>query len=73
MEQGNISDPIISIGQYRLKTVTSFTYLGRTMTNNLNLDTETNKRIGKVAGVVRKLRSRKWENGKLEVTTNIAV
>ena len=73
MSQGNVSDLTISIGQHRLETVTSFTYLGRTVTSNLNLDTEINKRIGKAAGVMRKLRSRVWENSKLEVKTKIAV
>ena len=73
MKQGNVSDPIISIGQHRLETVTSFTYLGRTVTSNLNLDTEMNKRIGKAAGVMSRLRSRVWENSKLEIKTKIAV
>ena len=73
MTQGSVSDPNIYIGQHRLETVTSFTYLGRTVTNNLNLDTEINKRVGKAAGVMQRLRSRVWENGKLEVKTKIAV
>ena len=73
MSQGDTQDPIISIGEHRLETVTSFTYLGRTVTSNLNLNTEINKRIGKAAGVMRKLRSRVWENSKLEVKTKIAV
>ena len=73
MAQGNVSDPTILIGQHRLETVTSFAYLGRTVTNNLNLDIEINKRIGKAAGVMRKLRSRVWENNKLEVRTKMAV
>ena len=73
MTQGSVSDPNIYVGQHRLETVTSFTYLGRTVTNNLNLDTEINKRVGKAAGVMQRLRSRVWENGKLEVKTKIAV
>ena len=73
MSQGDIQDPLISIGEHRPETVTSFTYLGRTVTSNLNLNTEISKRIGKAAGVMCKLRSRVWENSKLEVKTKIAV
>ena len=73
MSQGDMQDPLISIGEHRLETVTSFTYLGRTVTNNLNLNTEISKRIGKAAGVMCKLRSRVWENSKLEVKTKVAV
>ena len=41
--QGDIQDPIISISEHRLETLASFTCLGRTVTSNLNLNTETSK------------------------------
>ena len=43
------SNPPISIGDYTLEVVEDFTYLGSTISSNLSLDTELNKRIGKAA------------------------
>lgn len=40
--------PIINIGDYTLQVVEQFTYLGSTVTSNLSLDPELNKRIGKL-------------------------
>ena len=41
--------PVITIGDYELDAVCQFTYLGSTITDNLSLDAEINKRIGKAA------------------------
>ena len=39
--------PSISIGDYMLEVVEDFTYLGCTISNNLSLEAEIGKRIGK--------------------------
>jgi len=41
--------PVITITNYQLEVVHEFTFLGSTITDNLSLDTELNKRIGKAA------------------------
>ena len=40
---------VITIDDYELNAVCQFTYLGSTITENLSLDAEINKRIGKAA------------------------
>ena len=59
--------PAITIDDYELYVVEKFTYLGSTITENLSLDTETNKRIGKAATTVARLTSRVWTKPKLTV------
>ena len=44
--------PSISIGDYTLDVVEDFTYLGSTISSNLSLEAEINKRIGKAASVM---------------------
>ena len=39
--------PSISIGDYALEVAEDFTYLGSTISNNLSLEAEIGKRIGK--------------------------
>lgn len=65
--------PIINIGDYTLQVVEQFTYLGSTVTSNLSLDPELNKRIGKAAAAMSKLTKRVWENNKLTTVTKVAV
>ncbi|XP_037784721.1 uncharacterized protein LOC119580695 [Penaeus monodon] len=43
------STPSIIIGDYTLEVVQDFTYLGSTISSNLSLDAELDKRIGKAA------------------------
>ncbi len=47
--QGTSSSPSITINDYELEVVEEFTYLGSTLTNDLSLDSEINKRIGKAS------------------------
>ena len=56
------SIPSISIGDYTLEVVGDFSYLGPTISSNLSLDTELNKRIGKAAAALARLEKRVWEN-----------
>ena len=65
--------PAIIINDYELDVVEQFTYLGSTITNNLSLDTEIDKRIGKAATTLACLTSRVWTNPKLTVKTKMVV
>ena len=47
--------PVISIHAYELDALCKFTYLGSTITDNLSLDAEIDKRIGKAASLVARL------------------
>ena len=47
--QDTIKLPAIIIDDYELDVVEQFTYLGSTVTDNLSLDTEIDKRIGRPA------------------------
>ena len=67
------SNPTISIGDYTLEVVEDFTYLGSTISSNLSLDTELNKRIGKAAAALARLGKRVWDNTMLTITTKIKV
>ena len=58
---------------YELYVVHQFTYLGSTISDNLSLDTEIDKRIGKAATTLARLTSQVWENPKLTVKTKMAV
>ena len=44
--------PVITIDNYELDAVCQFTYLGSTITDNLSLDAEIDKRIGKAASTL---------------------
>jgi len=61
------TSPVITIDNYQLEVVHKFTYLGSTITDNLSLDAELNKRIGKAATTVGRLATRVWENSKMAV------
>lgn len=73
MGQGTTSPPSITISNYTLEAVSSFTYLGSTITSNLSLDAEVSSRIGKAASTFGKLTSRVWENSKLTIHTKVRV
>ena len=70
---GHRSPPIISIDNYELDAVCQFTYLGSTITGNLSLDAEIDKRIWKAASTLARLTARVWANPKLSVKTKMAV
>jgi hypothetical protein len=65
--------PSIIINNYKLEVVSEFTYLGSTITNNLSLDAELNKRIGKASTTLSRLSQRVWNNSKLTLNTKISV
>ena len=65
--------PSISIGDYSLEVVKDFTYIGSTISSNLSLEAELNKRIGKAASAISRLTTRVWESTNLTTDTKIAV
>ena len=71
--QGTESPPIITIDEYELDAVHQFTYLGSTITDNLSLDAELDKRIGKAATTLASLTTRVWINPKSTTKTKMAV
>ena len=52
----------IKIDDHTLEVVDEFVYLGSTISTNMNLDTEINKRIEKTAATLSKLTKRVWNN-----------
>ena len=64
---------MVSNEEHGLKLVSSFIYFGKTVTSNVNMDTQINKTIGRAVGVMRRLRSRLWENRKLEAKRKMEV
>lgn len=71
--QDAATPPVITIDNYELEVVHQFTYLGSTITDNLSLDAEISKRIGKAATTLGRLSSRVWDNPKLTIPTKMAV
>ncbi|KAI8510155.1 hypothetical protein Bbelb_125830 [Branchiostoma belcheri] len=73
MVQDVCSIPRISIDDHILEVVGTFTYLGSTISNNLSLEAELNKRIGKAATVMARLGKRVWDNAMLTTNTKLVV
>ena len=67
------SPPAITINDYNLDSDHQFVYLGSTITDNLSLDTEINKRVRKAATTLTCPTSHVWSNLKLTVKTKMAV
>ena len=65
--------PSVKINDYILEVVEDFTYLGSNISNNLSLDTEINRRIGKAACTMAKLTKRVWENKMLTENTKMRI
>ena len=71
--QDTMELPATTIDDYELDVVEQFTYLASTITYNLSLDTEIDKRTGKAAKTLAHLTSRVWTNPKLTVKTKRVV
>ena len=71
--QDTEAPPVITIDDYELDAVSQFTYLGSTITDNLSLDAEIDKRIWKVASTLARLTARGWSSPKLSLKTKMAV
>ena len=71
--QDTAAAPIITIDDYELDVVCQFAYLGSTITDNLSLDAEIDKRIGKAATTLARLTTRVWTNRRLTARKKMAV
>lgn len=72
--QSEKAPPVITVDNYERNAVHQFTYLRSTTSDNLTLDNEIDKRIGKAATTLFRLTKRVWEkNKKLTVKTKTAV
>ena len=69
--QNTFAPPVISIHDYELDDVCKFTYRGSTITDNLSLDAEIDKRIGKSDSTLARRTARVWTSPKLSVKTNM--
>ena len=59
--------PLLFIHNCKLKVVHEFVYLGSTITDNLSIDSELNKRIGKAAMTLSRLTKRVWSNKTFQI------
>ena len=73
MGQDTPAPPSISIDDEVLEVTDHFTYLGSTVSSNLSLDVEIDRRIAKAAAVMSKLNKRVWANGQLTMNTKLKV
>ena len=65
--------PSLIIHNYKLEVVHEFVYLGSTITDNLSIDSELDKRIGKAAMILSRLTKRVWSTNKLSDHTKVNV
>ena len=65
--------PSLFIYNYKLEVAHEFVYLGSTITDNLSIDSELNKRIGKAAMTLSRLTKRVRSNNKLSDHTKVNV
>jgi len=61
------------IDDFTLEVVKDFIYLGSTISSNLYLDAELNKKIGKVATAMARLAKRVWGNSMQTINTKMQV
>ena len=71
--QDTEAPPVITIDDYELDAVCQFTYLGSTSSDNLSMDAEIDKRIGKAASILARLTARLQTSPELSVKTTMAV
>ena len=67
------TDPQVNIGDYSLKSVKSFTYLGSCVNSNATLDNELSLRIAKASASFGRLRHRLWKDRGVKLQTKINV
>ncbi|XP_076470843.1 protein unc-93 homolog A-like [Babylonia areolata] len=67
------SSPSISNGDFTLEVVEDFTYRSSTISSNLSLDAELNKRTSKAATAMARLAKRVWNNPMLTISTKMQV
>ena len=71
--QGVLEHPNIKINDTQLEVVSEFPYLGSLICDDLALDKEIDRRIGKACSTLSRLSERVWENAHLSNHTKILV
>ena len=73
MATGAEITPTIMVSNHQLNVVNNFNYLGSTITNDLSLDAEIQKRIGMASSALARLSHRVWTNNMLTINTRVTV
>ena len=73
MAQGADIAPTIYVNDHELDVVSDFTYLGSTVRDDLSLDSEISRRIGRASTTFGRLSKRAWGNSKLTLKTKMAI
>ena len=73
MSQDTEGPPTITINNYQLDVGKEFTYLSSTVTENLFMDSEISRRIGRATSTLARLSKRVFDNDKLTMNTKMTV
>ena len=63
----------ITVNQEKLQVVDNFTYLGSTLSRDVNINVEINNRLAKASAVFGRLRNNVWDRRGIRTTTKIQV
>ena len=66
-------EPCITVKGLKLQAVDRFTYLGSTLSREVNINVEVNSRIAKASAAFGRLRKNVWERRGLSTTTKLKV
>jgi len=66
-------EPSITVKGQKLQAVDRFTYLGSTLSREVNIDAEVTNRIARASAAYRRLRKNVWERRGLSTTTKLKV
>ncbi|XP_078374398.1 uncharacterized protein LOC144657934 [Oculina patagonica] len=66
-------EPQVTVNGQALQAVESFTYLGSTLSRNVNIDAEINNRISKACSSFGRLREKVWERKGISLNTKLKV
>jgi len=66
-------EPQITVNGQVLQAVETFTYLGSTLSRNVNIDAEINNRISKASSAFRRLQEKVWERRGISLNTKLKV
>ena len=67
------ADPVVSIDDYHLKSVKSFTYLGSRVNSSATVDDELALRIAKASSSFGRLHHRLWKDHRIKLQTKVDV
>ena len=71
--QKSYQEPTVTVNGQNLAAVDKFTYLGSTLSRNVNIDDEVDSRIAKASSAFGRLRSSVWERKGISLSTKLSV